>query len=173
MRCWTAGCLEGSHPNTRPSSAPFSPRQMRFLLHAPLQLASVLFAASSTTEVCGRFFASNTGLGCMGAVSLMQLSLGVFIPGGGQGRSFPSGRAGGANLLGGSGLLPPGVSCCCQPRACTALVPQPGWLVDITRVACHCLALPAGIMCHLLDMRSSPDKPYLPHVQVRGRRGSR
>ncbi len=55
--------------------------QMRFLLHAPLQLASVLFAASSTTEVCGRFFASNTSLGCMGAVSLMQLSLGVFIPG--------------------------------------------------------------------------------------------
>ena len=54
---------------------------MRFLLHAPLQLASVLFAASSTSEVCGRFFASNTGLGCMGAVSLMQLSLGVFIPG--------------------------------------------------------------------------------------------
>ncbi|KAL4438694.1 hypothetical protein ABPG77_006298 [Micractinium sp. CCAP 211/92] len=54
--------------------------QMRFLLHAPLQLASVLFAASSTTEVCGRFFASNTSLGCMGAVSLMQLSLGVLIP---------------------------------------------------------------------------------------------
>jgi hypothetical protein len=78
--------------------------QMRFLLHAPLQLASVLFAASSTTEVCGRFFASNTSLGCMGAVSLMQLSLGVFIP---------------------------------------------------------------GIMCHLLDMRGSPDKPYLPHVQAK------
>ncbi|KAI7838043.1 hypothetical protein COHA_008127 [Chlorella ohadii] len=77
---------------------------MRFLLHAPLQLASVLFAASSTTEVCGRFFASNTSLGCMGAVSLMQLSLGVFIP---------------------------------------------------------------GIMCHLLDMRGSPDKPYLPHVQAK------
>ncbi|KAI3431605.1 hypothetical protein D9Q98_004655 [Chlorella vulgaris] len=55
--------------------------QTRFLLHAPLQLASVLFAASSTTEVCGRFFASNTSLGCMGAVSVMQLSLGVFVPG--------------------------------------------------------------------------------------------
>lgn len=54
---------------------------MRFLLHAPLQLASVLFAASSTTEVCGRFFASTTSLGCMGAVSFMQLSLGVFLPG--------------------------------------------------------------------------------------------
>lgn len=54
---------------------------MRFLLHAPLQLASVLFAAASTTQVCGRFFASTTSLGCMGAVSLMQLSLGVFIPG--------------------------------------------------------------------------------------------
>ncbi len=35
-----------------------------------------------------------------------------------------------------------------------------------------CLMLqppPAGIMCHLLDMRGSPDKPYLPHVQVRAR----
>jgi hypothetical protein len=53
---------------------------MRFLLHAPLQLASVLFAASSTTEVCGRFFASTTSLGCMGAMSLMQLSLGVLLP---------------------------------------------------------------------------------------------
>lgn len=77
---------------------------MRFLLHAPLQLASVLFAASSTTEVCGRFFASTTSLGCMGAVSFMQLSLGVFLP---------------------------------------------------------------GLMCHLLDMRSTADKPYLPHVQAK------
>ena len=33
-----------------------------------------------TPQVCGRFFASNTSLGCMGAVSLMQLSLGVLIP---------------------------------------------------------------------------------------------
>ena len=53
---------------------------MRLFLHAPLQLASVLFAASSTTEVCSRFFASTTGLGCMSAVSLVQLSLGVFVP---------------------------------------------------------------------------------------------
>eukprot|EP00887_Chlorella_sp_A99_P000529 scaffold17.g529.t1 len=53
---------------------------MRFFLHAPLQLASVLFAASSTTKVCSRFFASTTGLGCMSAVSLVQLSLGVFVP---------------------------------------------------------------------------------------------
>ena len=69
-------------PHCAPAPPPALPRpQMRFLLHAPLQLASVLFAASSTSEVCGRFFASNTGLGCMGAVSLMQLSLGVFIPG--------------------------------------------------------------------------------------------
>jgi len=83
-----------SHASLLPRSL-----QMRFLLHAPLQLASVLFAASSTTEVCGRFFASNTSLGCMGAVSLMQLSLGVFIPGA------------------------PAVACCCC--CCCRLLPPP------------------------------------------------
>lgn len=54
--------------------------QMRFFLHAPLQLASVLFAASSTTDVCSRFLSSTTGLGCMSLVSLLQLSVGVVIP---------------------------------------------------------------------------------------------
>lgn len=53
---------------------------MRFLLHAPLQLASVLFAASATTEVCGLLYGSTSGLGCMGTVSFMQLSLGVVVP---------------------------------------------------------------------------------------------
>ncbi|GAB4823699.1 hypothetical protein N2152v2_010745 [Parachlorella kessleri] len=54
--------------------------QMRFFLHAPLQLASVLFAASSTTDVCSLLLSSTTGLGCMSLVSLLQLSVGVVIP---------------------------------------------------------------------------------------------
>ena len=89
LMCCTAVCPADyaqprvcSYAFSLPPLLPHShPLQMRFLLHAPLQLASVLFAASSTTEVCGRFFSTTTSLGCMGAVSLMQLSLGVFIPG--------------------------------------------------------------------------------------------
>ena len=53
---------------------------VRFFLHAPLQLASVLFAASATTDVCTRIFASTSGLGCMSVVSALQLSLGVVVP---------------------------------------------------------------------------------------------
>lgn len=54
--------------------------KVRSLLHAPLQLASVLFAAASTTDLCTRAFGSTTGLRCMGAVSLLQLSIGVGLP---------------------------------------------------------------------------------------------
>ena len=45
-----------AHATPTPAAAP----QMRFLLHAPLQLASVLFAASATTEVCGALFGSTS-----------------------------------------------------------------------------------------------------------------
>lgn len=54
--------------------------RMRALLHAPLQLASVLFAAASTTQLCTQAFGEPKGLRCMGAVSLLQLLLGVLLP---------------------------------------------------------------------------------------------
>ena len=54
--------------------------QVRFFLHAPLQLASVLLAASATTDVCSRLLAAPSGVRCMGVVSALQLSLGVVLP---------------------------------------------------------------------------------------------
>lgn len=53
---------------------------IRFFLHAPLQLASVLLAASATTDVCSRLLAAPSGVRCMGVVSALQLSLGVVLP---------------------------------------------------------------------------------------------
>jgi hypothetical protein len=52
----------------------------RFLLQAPMQLASVVFAAASTSTVCTAAFASTQGLGCMGLMSALQLSVGVVLP---------------------------------------------------------------------------------------------
>ena len=157
----TVTCAAHS-PTTHPSlSSPTAP-QMRFLLHAPLQLASVLFAASSTTEVCGRFFASNTSLGCMGAVSLMQLSLGVFIPG------ARLGGRGGVAATCGSLAVCRGQGCVSTSGLATGQQPTPNSRPGLTRLPpCWPPVTAAGIMCHLLDMRGSPDKPYLPHVQVR------
>jgi hypothetical protein len=54
--------------------------QVRFFLHAPLQLASVLFAATSTPDVCGAFFDSTSSFRCVGIVSMVQLSLGLVLP---------------------------------------------------------------------------------------------
>jgi hypothetical protein len=54
--------------------------QVRFFLHAPLQLASVLFAAMSTPEICGAFFDSTSNLQCVGIISALQLSLGLLLP---------------------------------------------------------------------------------------------
>jgi hypothetical protein len=54
--------------------------QVRFFLHAPLQLASVLFAAMSTPEICGAFFESTSNIRCVGIVSALQLSLGLLLP---------------------------------------------------------------------------------------------
>lgn len=54
--------------------------QVRFFLHAPLQLASVLFAAMSTPEICGAFFESTSNIRCVGIVSAVQLSLGLLLP---------------------------------------------------------------------------------------------
>jgi hypothetical protein len=54
--------------------------QVRFFLHAPLQLASVLFAATSTPDICGMFFESTSSLRCIGIVSALQLTLGLVLP---------------------------------------------------------------------------------------------
>ncbi len=54
--------------------------QVRSFLHAPLQLASVLFTAATTTDLCSSLFGGALGLRCMSAMSLLQLSLGVVAP---------------------------------------------------------------------------------------------
>jgi len=54
--------------------------QVRFFLHAPLQLASVLFAATSTPDICGAFFQATSSLRCIGIISGVQLSLGLVLP---------------------------------------------------------------------------------------------
>lgn len=56
------------------------PLQVRFFLHTPLQLASVLFAATSTPDICGRFFETTDSLRCIGIISMLQLSLGLVLP---------------------------------------------------------------------------------------------
>lgn len=69
-------CLPAHHPPNAPGCA-----QVRFFLHAPLQLASVLFAATSTPDICGAFFDSSTSsLRCIGIISAVQLSLGLVLP---------------------------------------------------------------------------------------------
>lgn len=78
--------------------------QVRSFLHAPLQLASVVFAAATTTDLCSALFGGVFGLRCMGVMSLMQLSLGVVVP---------------------------------------------------------------SLLVHVLEMRNSGQKPYLPHVQAK------
>lgn len=50
-------------------------------MHAPLQLASVLLAAASTTEVCNAVLGESISMACMSLISLMQLSLGLAVPG--------------------------------------------------------------------------------------------
>lgn len=55
--------------------------QVRFFLHAPLQLASVLFAATSTREVCGPSVQPASSPRCMLLISALQLFLGFGLPG--------------------------------------------------------------------------------------------
>ena len=79
--------------------------RVRTLLHAPLQLASVIFSAASTPQVCAKAFGVEpTGLRCMAAVSLLQFTVGVVLP---------------------------------------------------------------SIMVHIVDLRTSTAKHYLPHVQAK------
>lgn len=54
--------------------------QVRFFLHAPLQLVSVLFAATSTSDICGRLLDGTSGLRCIAVISALQLSLGLLLP---------------------------------------------------------------------------------------------
>ena len=55
--------------------------QVRFFLHTPLQLASVLFAATSTPALCGRLWGRTDSLACAASVSALQLALGLALPG--------------------------------------------------------------------------------------------
>ncbi|KAF8070963.1 mug157-like protein [Scenedesmus sp. PABB004] len=55
--------------------------QVRFFLHAPLQLVSVLFVATSTPDVCDALVAGGAAsLRCVGAMAALQLSLGLVLP---------------------------------------------------------------------------------------------
>lgn len=54
--------------------------QVHLFLHAPLQLTSVVFAASSTSHVCSTMLSSTRGLECLGLISILQLSVGVITP---------------------------------------------------------------------------------------------
>ena len=58
----------------------FSLPQVRFFLHAPLQLVSVFFAAASTSDMCSALYSSIPGVGCIGVISALQLSLGLLLP---------------------------------------------------------------------------------------------
>eukprot|EP00878_Enallax_costatus_P017333 GHUV01018204.1.p1 GENE.GHUV01018204.1~~GHUV01018204.1.p1 ORF type:complete len:568 (+),score=175.64 GHUV01018204.1:651-2354(+) len=54
--------------------------QVRFFLHAPLQLASVLFAATTTPDICGALLDNTSSVRCIGIVSGLQLTLGLVLP---------------------------------------------------------------------------------------------
>lgn len=54
--------------------------QVRFFLHAPLQLATVLLAAATAQHICTAVQASTSGTACLSLISAQQLVLGLLIP---------------------------------------------------------------------------------------------
>ncbi len=54
--------------------------QVRFFLHAPLQLATVLLAAASAHSVCTAVQANTTGAACLSLISALQMLLGLLVP---------------------------------------------------------------------------------------------
>ena len=54
--------------------------QVRFFLHAPLQLATVLLAAASAHHICTAVQANTTGAACLSLVSALQMLLGLLVP---------------------------------------------------------------------------------------------
>ena len=54
--------------------------QVRFFLHAPLQLVTVLMAAASARDICGVVQASTNGAACLSLISALQMLWGLLIP---------------------------------------------------------------------------------------------
>ena len=54
--------------------------QVRFFLHAPLQLATVLLAAASAHRICTAVQASTSGAACLSLISSFQMVMGLLIP---------------------------------------------------------------------------------------------
>ncbi|KAL3144765.1 hypothetical protein ABBQ38_001880 [Trebouxia sp. C0009 RCD-2024] len=54
--------------------------KVRFFLHAPLQLVTVLLAAASAQHVCSAVQATTGGAACLSLISAQQLFLGLLIP---------------------------------------------------------------------------------------------
>lgn len=54
--------------------------QVRFFLHAPLQLVTVLLAAASAQHICSAVHATGGGAACLSLISAQQLILGLLIP---------------------------------------------------------------------------------------------
>lgn len=54
--------------------------KVRFFLHAPLQLATVLLAAASAHHICTAVQANTTGAACLSLVSALQMLLGLLVP---------------------------------------------------------------------------------------------
>ena len=54
--------------------------QVRFFLHAPLQLATVLLAAATAQHMCTAVQTSTSGAACLSLIGVQQLVLGLLIP---------------------------------------------------------------------------------------------
>ena len=54
--------------------------QVRFFLHAPLQLATVLLAAASAHHICTALQANTAGAACLSLISAFQMVLGLLVP---------------------------------------------------------------------------------------------
>ena len=54
--------------------------QVRFFLHAPLQLVTVLLAAASAQDICSAVQATSGGAACLSLISAQQLVLGLLVP---------------------------------------------------------------------------------------------
>ncbi len=54
--------------------------QVRFFLHAPLQLATVLLAAASAHHTCTAVQANTTSAACLNLISALQMLLGLLVP---------------------------------------------------------------------------------------------
>ena len=68
------------HELQRPDTEQLLLLQVRFFLHAPLQLATVLLAAATAQHICTAVQASTSGAACLSLISAQQLVLGLLVP---------------------------------------------------------------------------------------------